>query len=587
MFLRTYLKGYKLAFALTLLLSVLFSFFNTISMYIFSFLIDNVLGKKKPDNIFSNFIFNFFGGNIEDLRNNLFFLSLFFLGFVFIANIFLYFRYNLQAYVSENFALKIRNDFYKRMINFDFKTINNTKSGDLIQRATSDINLIKDFFNGKFQEMVYAIFNSCFAMLVLFNINKKLASMSFISLPVTLLFSFFYTNKINKLFTYVDEIDGELNDHIHESISGKRIVRSFNLEEKVLEKLETIHKKYNKVKFKLDVSSSFYWSSTYILILLFNALILFFGIRQVKDNTLTIGGLFLFLHYQFSMSFPMRMLGRNITEYGKMKVSIKRLKEIIEIPIEDLEIGIKPEIKGEIKFENVDFDYDEKNLILKDLSFEIKPKEKIAFMGKVGSGKSSLTYLLTRLYEPKNGNIKIDNFSIKEISKSHIRKNISLVLQEPFLFSKTIKENILIGNPDLDEKKLNEILKICSIDEFLEKFKNGIDTIVGEKGVTLSGGQKQRVAIARNLAFDSPIIIFDDSLSALDNKTSKMIKENLVKMNKYTMIFITQSVNIAKECDKIFVFDKGKIIEQGNHGELVSKGGLYHRINLLQSMVKE
>ncbi|WP_228410327.1 ABC transporter ATP-binding protein [Erysipelothrix piscisicarius] len=272
---------------------------------------------------------------------------------------------------------------------------------------------------------------------------------------------------------------------------------------------------------------------------------------------------------------------------GKVSVSIDRLNEILDLPIEDLESGLKPEIKGEIIFENVSFQYDDASTpVLKNLNFTIQPGETGAIMGPTGSGKSSLVHLLTRIYDVSEGSIKIDGININEIAKSSLRKQVGLVLQEPYLYSKTLFENIRIAIPHASEQDVYDASRIASIHDVITSFDQGYETPVGEKGVTLSGGQKQRVAIARTLIANTPILIFDDSLSALDSQTDASIREALNHTKNATSIIITHRINSAQNADKIIVILDGEIKQIGTHNSLLNVDGLYRNIYDIQTNQK-
>ncbi len=288
--------------------------------------------------------------------------------------------------------------------------------------------------------------------------------------------------------------------------------------------------------------------------------------------------------------WPMRSLGRIIASFGKASVAANRIDEILSIP-EEYEINgtYVPEITGKIEFKRVTFQFvDDTKPLLKDVSFDIEAGQTIAIVGKTGSGKSTICNLLTRMLEITEGDILLDGVSIKDIEKKHLRKNMKLILQDPFLFSKTVYDNVAIVDPKLPTERIYEAARTASIHQEIEKFERGYKTIVGEKGTTLSGGQKQRIAIARMLVDESNVIIFDDSLSALDTKTDLMIRTALKKKRKdQTMIIITHRSTTAKEADKIIVLDQGSVSQIGRHEELVLQDGLYKELWGIQGELEE
>ena len=299
---------------------------------------------------------------------------------------------------------------------------------------------------------------------------------------------------------------------------------------------------------------------------------------------ITVGTFSVFISYESMIIWPIRQLGRIISDMGKISVSIGRIQEVLNEECEDLESGIKPEIIGDIEFSHVNFAYADATVAtLHDISFRIKAHTKVAIMGPTGSGKSSLIHLLNRIYDYDSGSITIDGIDIRDINKSWLRKNVQIVLQEPFLYSKTIKDNIGVAVTSSFEE-IRSVAKTASIDHVIQEFDQGYDTEVGEKGVTLSGGQKQRVAIARTLILKSPIVVFDDSLSALDSKTDAAIQKALNELDyPVTTLMITHRINSAKSADQIIVLDEGRVVQQGTHDELIHQEGIYKRIYEIQN----
>lgn len=287
--------------------------------------------------------------------------------------------------------------------------------------------------------------------------------------------------------------------------------------------------------------------------------------------------------------WPTRQLGRTLTDMGKAVVSVRRINEILDEPIEVLEENhLKPEIKGNISFEHVYFEYEKNKPVLKDITFTVKAGDTVAIIGPTGSGKSSLIHLLARLYEYTKGSIKIDGIELKNIDKAWIRKNVGIVQQEPFLFAKTIRENIKLANPKIEDERMYESAKIANIHKDIMSFDKGYDTYVGERGVSLSGGQKQRMTIARTIINQCPIVIFDDSLSAVDTETDLSIRKELKKRkNKSTTIIISHRISTVSEADLIIVLDKGRIVQMGNHESLLKEEGLYKRIYQIQNTIDD
>ncbi|MBR2808805.1 MAG: ABC transporter ATP-binding protein, partial [Erysipelotrichaceae bacterium] len=386
-------------------------------------------------------------------------------------------------------------------------------------------------------------------------------------------------------FKLADEAEAELTADIQESLSGIRVVKAFNREAFEIDKFKKYNRKFRDVTQDVLNELAFFEATSYAIVLFQCMIIIIFGIIEARNGLLSTGNFFLFVSYQRNMLYPIRNVGRILAELGKMGVGIGRLLEIRNETPEDLDSGIDTKINGDIEFHNVYFHYDDDNFdVLKDLNLKIKQGQTISIIGPTGSGKSSLVHLLTRLYDANEGEILIDGKDIKEYSKRCIRNNIGIVLQEPFLFSRSIKDNIAIYDSNTSTNEIERASRIASIYDVINNFDKGYDTLVGEKGVTLSGGQKQRVAIARTIIKNPPILIFDDSLSAVDSETDQNIRNSLKEYAKnITMIIITQRISCAMDSDLIYVIEDGTVSASGTHEQLIAKDGLYRRIYDLQS----
>ena len=332
-----------------------------------------------------------------------------------------------------------------------------------------------------------------------------------------------------------------------------------------------------------------YWSLSDLLAMLQIGIVVVLGVYYTATGSITLGTFLVFNSYVNMLLWPIRQMGRILTDMGKTLVSVGRIQEILDVPSEsqDPDCG-KPPIAGDIVFRNVSFEYEEGHPVLKDLSFEVKKGETVAILGPTGSGKSSLVHLLQRLYDYKDGSVTIGGVELRKIDKKWLRQKVGIVLQEPFLFSRTIKENIGIAKRNVSEMEIIEASRIASVHKVIEEFDNGYETFVGEKGVTLSGGQKQRVAIARTLIQDSDILIFDDSLSAVDTETDAAIRKELKKRSKnVTTFIISHRIATLSEADRILVLDDGRLIQSGTHEELIHHPGLYQRIWSIQNSLEK
>jgi ATP-binding cassette subfamily B protein len=376
---------------------------------------------------------------------------------------------------------------------------------------------------------------------------------------------------------------------IQENLAGVRVVKAFNREVHELEKFESKNRTFRDLTYRLIELLGFYWGASDFICLVQILVTVILGIQYAQAGELTTGQFFVFISYVGMILWPVRNVGRILSDMGKMLVSIGRLQEILQTPVEPIDEGDTPAISGDIVFDHVHFKYDDGDQeVLKDVSFTIKQGETVALLGPTGSGKSSLVHLLTRLYDYQKGSITVNGTELRTIQRRHLRKNIGIVLQEPFLFSKTIFDNIKLANPGADERDVKQAAKAASVHRVIKEFDLGYDTLVGEKGVTLSGGQKQRIAIARTILNKSPILIFDDSLSAVDTETDAAIRRALKELSKdLTTFIITHRVATAQEADRIVVLQDGMISQMGTHEQLCAQEGLYARIVEIQGRMIE
>ena len=587
-FIKKYLGKLWVKQILVFLIVIIYTFGNLFSPLMFSFIIDNLIEGKQITSPIFLFLTNNLGG-VEYLRNNLWLAAIVLVLVNVVVGLCIFFRGKLNSEISQQMSQDIRNDLYNNIQLWPYSTLSRSKAGDLIQRCTSDVEVVRQFFSGQLAEVVYAVSITVFANVVLFSINGSLAIYSLVTLPVLFIVSLLFFKSIQKFFTKFDETEAELTTVMQENLANLRVVRAFNREKYEMDKFSIKNKELSKIDFELINHLGFQWGVGGSLSMAQVLLTTLIGIFFVINNQITIGQFSVFISYQSMIVYPVRSLARLLSNMGKMKVSIERLLEILNEKTEDIESGKVLDIKGDIKFSHVGFQYDDGTFpVLKDISFSVKPNETLAILGPTGSGKSTLVHLLTGLLDYTEGSITIDSVELKDIQKKCLRKNVGIVLQEPFLFSKTIYDNIKISRKDADKSKVYAAAKIASVHDVISEFSGGYDTLVGEKGVTLSGGQKQRIAIARTIINDCPILIFDDSLSAVDTQTDNEIRKAIKSLRKKcTTIIIAHRISSAQDADHIIVLENGRITQNGNHQQLVNQPGLYKRIYEIQTAMKE
>lgn len=583
-FISYHLKDEKIRLIFVFFCVILSSIVSLLTSLVLGYVIDNVINNVPTSNTILLFMENCLGG-IDYIKDNLYLLAIVLIVIALLSALLMYLRYINQAIVAEGLTKNIRNHLYEHIEHLPYSYHKNAKTGDLVQRCTSDVDKIRTFFSGQLEEIIATLTSMIFVIYIMFSINKDLSIIALITFPIIFVISYYFFKRIQKQFLDSDEKEAEMTVDIGEVLSGVRVIKAFNREKYELDKFLKLSKTYTDVTSNMIVSLGVNWGGSYFVSMMGVLAIIIFGISYVSTGKITTGNLLIFITYETTILNQLRNIGRILSDFGKVMVSCQRLSEILDEPAEDLEAGIKPDLNGDIIFKDVYFKYDDEDrYVLSGINLDIKKGETVAIIGPTGCGKSSLIHLLDRLYDVSKGTITINGYDIKEVAKGYLRKNIGVVLQESFLFSKTIYDNIKTSNSSIDSKAVEKACKIASVDDVIKGFENGYKTIVGEKGVTLSGGQKQRIAIARTIVNNTPILVFDDSLSAVDTKTDANIRQSLKTLGQAsTMIIITQRVASAMDADKIVVIENGKITEEGSHDELINHDGLYKRINDIQN----
>ncbi len=584
-----FMKGNRLLYLGSILAVGLATSFEIMIPLVLKVTIDSIIGNKPME--IPNWISDFIdiGGGKSFLVQNLWACGGAIVALTIGNGIFLYLKGKWSASAAESMAKNIRERLYDHLQHLPYDYHIRAETGDLIQRCTSDVETIRRFLAVQFVEIGKVIFMLSLSLWIMSSLHVTMTLISVSLIPVIFIFTLVFFFKVKAAFKISDETEGRLSTVLQENLSGVRVVRAFARQEYEVNKFDIKNSEYRDVTYRLMRLLAMYWSSSDLLCLLQIGAVLTFGAYFATQGVITLGVLVVFVTYERKLVFPIRQLGRILTDFGKALVAVERINEILEIELEDgIDEGIKPQIKGNIEFQNVNFQYDENRQILKNVSFKVKGGETIAILGATGSGKTSLVNLLLRLYDYDQGQILIDGIPLRNINKKWLRQKIGIVLQEPFLYSKTLKDNIGITETNISESEIYEASKIASIHNVILDFEDGYKTSVGERGVTLSGGQKQRVAIARTIIRNSPILIFDDSLSAVDTETDLAIRRALKERKKgVTTFIISHRITTLSEADLILVLEEGEIVQSGKHEELIEQDGLYRRIWSIQNSLEE
>ncbi len=584
-------KSYYWIMILIILFAVLnrftYSYVPLHIQYLFAYL-NNPLATEIYQVNFPNFILNFLWPN--DGIVTVIKLALMLSVFQLFRFIMLFFESFYRGKLNEDIQMKLRNKLYSHIQSLEYSYHNNVDVGDLIQRVTSDIETTSSFLSERIAELFGLLSTIIFGAYQLFFINRTMMIVSLVMLPLSAVSSIIYFRFVTKVFITIEEDEANMVTIIQENLQGMKVVRAFNNEAYEIKKMDEANLKYSKSARKHSKIMAIYWGSSDIISMLQYCLVVIFAIFMVKDNKINPEQVIATLLLIGMLIWPIRGLGRMIGDLGRALVSSDRIYEVLEHESEFTVNGtMTPPLNQKIEFKDVSFKFsDSDEHLLKNVNFTIEQGETVAIIGKTGSGKSTIVNLLLRLLEIEQGDILFSGISIKDIEKHYLRKNIGVVLQEPFLYSKTVYENIAIANNLIEPERVYKAANIAYLEEEIKSFDKGYSTLVGEKGTTLSGGQKQRVAIARVLIEDKPILIFDDSLSAVDTKTDLGIRKALKEKSlNVTTIIITHRITTAKEADKIIVLEKGSVSEIGTHEILKNKKGLYKTLWDLQGSLEE
>ncbi len=582
-----FIKGTIILYLFAILAVSLAAVFQSAIPIVIRIAIDSIIGDVPldlPDWLDALFIK---AGGKEYFRGRFWILGILIIILTAFQSLFFFLRGKLASVASENSGRKARESLYNHILNLPYKYHVKVKTGDLIQRCTSDVETIQNFIANQLIEAGAVLLSFTYVLLIMLSLDVAYALISISIFPVIVVFTLRFFINMKKQFKKVDEAESVMTSVLQENLTGVRVVKAFAAQDFELEKFDTTNVDYkNHISGIIKLMSNF-WSASDFLSLLQIVLVLLTGIYLIVNGRITLGTFLAFSTYVGMLLWPIRQLGHIFAFAGQAFVSLNRIQKIFDEPEEKTVPGeLKPNIQGNIEISNVCFEYEKNAPVLEDISINITKGQTIAVLGATGSGKSSLAHLLVRLYDCQKGIIRIDGVDIKNIDRKWIRENIGIVLQDSFLFSKTIKDNIRLGNPGCSENDVYKACHIASVHHTINKFKNGYDTFLGERGVTLSGGQKQRVAIARAVIKNVPILIFDDSLSAVDIETDAQIRTALkIRSKDTTTIIISHRIATISQADMIYVIENGRINQSGTHQELINEEGLYKRIWEIQNEV--
>jgi len=500
-------------------------------------------------------------------------------------------EYTLQ-YSAEKGVYDLRNAMYDHLQRLPFSFYDKSQTGQLIARATGDIDSVRRFFAFGMFNFVSSLVIFVAALAICLMKNWKLALLALSMMPAVGYSGMRFGKKIGPRFLELRQKFADVTTAIQENITGSQVIRTFSQEDYEIDKFSKQVREMLKMRLRIARLWSSYFPFMDFLFMLGVIFILWFGGWQIMTGELTLGEFIAFNMYLMMLMMPVRMLGFIINVSQEAIASGQRIFEILDTESEVEESSDAkplPAIEGHVRFENVSFGYETGDgLVLKNFDLEVQPGETLALLGATGSGKSTVINLIPRFYDPTSGRIMIDGIDIRDVTLESLRKQISIVLQETYLFAAPLKDNISYGKTDATMDQIIATAKAANIHDFIDSLPEGYDTEVGERGVTLSGGEKQRVAIARALLMDPRILILDDSTSSVDTETEHLIQNALTKLlENRTAFVIAQRLSTVKRANKIVVLDNGEIVEQGTHEELLEKGGIYAEIYDMQFRQQE
>jgi ATP-binding cassette subfamily B protein len=545
---------------------------RTSSMLLLGYFVDNVLGRSDDTQV----------------------LPLIALGFVLLALVqgaFTFLSGRWAAQTAEGIVLRLRNYLFDHIQRLSFTYHDKTPTGELIQRCTSDVDALRRFFADQAIAVGRILILFIVNLTALLLLNWQIALFSIVVVPIVIVMSVIFFRKVSVAYEAFQEQDAIVSTTLQENLSGVRVVKAFARQDYEREKFEVDNwEKFLRGRRVLTMHS-LYWPISDILCGFQMLAGFFVGALMAIDGTMTVGTYIAYAGMVIWLIWPMRNLGRLVVQMSTGVVSYGRVAKVIQEEREPLEAGrrdLQHSLRGEIIFRDVGFEYDRDNPVLKGISFTVEPGQVVALLGPTGSGKSTLINLLPRFYEYTKGSLTLDGVELSDYSRHQLRQQIGIVEQEPFLFSRTVRENISYGvGRAVSQEQIEAAAKAAAIHDSIVAFPEGYNTLVGEKGVTLSGGQKQRVAIARTLLKDPCLLILDDSTSSVDTETEAEIRaalENLMKDR--TTFIIAHRIQSVMDADLILVLDRGYIVQRGTHGELMQEDGIYRQIYDIQARIE-
>ena len=581
------LRGSIRYFAACILAGIAFTICELVVPQIVRMTVDSVIGSKplEAPGFVQSWILSM--GGVAWLRQCLWLPAVVMAGFGLLSAGLRYVTNLYSSKAGETLVKTTRDLLYGHIQHLPWKWHMQNATGDIIQRCTSDVERVKTFFQEQFVSVFQIVVLIVLSLVCMIAMDWRLAMVPLVLFPVIVAYSMLFHNRIRDRFTDCDESEGVLSTIAQENLTGVRVVRAFGRENFERERFEKQNEEYTSLWIRLCRTLSDFWAIGDFTSCIQVLLVVVLGSVLCVQGQMSEGSFISFALYNSMLIGPVRRLGRMISEMSKAGVSIDRIAEVLNAPVEQDAPGAQEKpMDGDIEFKNVTFRYETGPAVLDDVSFRIPAGSSFGILGGTGSGKSSLILMLCRLYAPNSGSVTVGGADIASMPAKWVREHIGVVLQEPFLFSRTVEENI--GICGADAQTIRDAAATACIHDDIERFAKGYDTVVGERGVTLSGGQKQRVAIARTLTQKTPVLVFDDSLSAVDTQTDEKIRRALKQRRRgVTTMIISHRITTLMDCDNILVLERGRVSQLGTPRELLTQEGLFRKIYDMQMAIGE